>query len=212
MHFRRALVYTLLALAAATLPLWAKSEEKLTNAKVRVVEYTLAPGEQTAIAIGQPSVIVVMAGAGAEFGFIDGSKHSTQLARGMTVAETAGWNSLANSGTVPLDLMRIEFLTNGLEQTWGMQGLSPHYKMLVEDRYNRSYDIRIAAHTREPQHTHHARVVICLNGAKLEHILPDGSVQPSTLVAGEVAWRLGQTHVGHNLGDTDLWVIAVEPK
>lgn len=25
-------------------------------------------------------------------------------------------------------------------------------------------------------------------------------------------WRLGATHTGHNLGHTNLWVIAVEPK
>jgi hypothetical protein len=36
--------------------------------------------------------------------------------------------------------------------------------------------------------------------------------QPSTLKTGEVVWRLGGTHIGHNLGHTDLWVIAVEPK
>ena len=29
---------------------------------------------------------------------------------------------------------------------------------------------------------------------------------------GEIAWRRGGTHIGHNLGKTDLWVIAVEPK
>jgi hypothetical protein len=25
-------------------------------------------------------------------------------------------------------------------------------------------------------------------------------------------WRPGQTHEGHNIGDTDLWAIAIEPK
>ena len=34
----------------------------------------------------------------------------------------------------------------------------------------------------------------------------------STLKTGEIAWRRGATHVGHNLGKTDLWVIAIEPK
>jgi hypothetical protein len=53
---------------------------------------------------------------------------------------------------------------------------------------------------------------VCLSGAELEHILPDGTHQPSTLETGEIVWRLGATHVGHNLGTTDLWVIAVEPK
>jgi hypothetical protein len=93
-----------------------------------------------------------------------------------------------------------------------MIGLPPNYKVLFEDRHSRTYDIRIAAHEWEQQHTHHARVVVCLSGAQLEHVLPDGSIQSSTLKTDEVTWRPRQTHKGHNLGDTDLWVIAIEPK
>jgi len=61
-------------------------------------------------------------------------------------------------------------------------------------------------------HSHHDRVVICLSGAELEHILPDGQKQTATLKTGEIVWRPATTHVGHNLGKTDLWVIAIEPK
>jgi hypothetical protein len=61
-------------------------------------------------------------------------------------------------------------------------------------------------------HSHHERVVICLSGASLEHVLPDGRKQPSTLETGQIAWRLGGAHQGHNMGTTNLWVIAVEPK
>jgi hypothetical protein len=199
-------------LASASAPLWAASEEKLTNAKVHVMEYKLAASERVLLAPNYPSVMVVIAGDAAELGFADGTKHATDLKRGATRAVPAGWNALANTGTTPVDLVRIEFLTAGIDETWAMKGLSPNYKLLVEDRYNRSYDIRIPSHTFEPQHTHHDRVVVCLDGATLEHILPDGSKQPSTLNAGQVAWRLGGTHIGHNLGETNLWVIAVEPK
>ena len=55
-------------------------------------------------------------------------------------------------------------------------------------------------------------VVICFSGARMEHILPDGRTEPSTLQTGEIAWRRGATHIGHNLDKTDLWVIAIEPK
>ena len=34
----------------------------------------------------------------------------------------------------------------------------------------------------------------------------------STLKTGEVAFRAGSTHIGRNIGRTDLWVIAIEPK
>jgi hypothetical protein len=42
--------------------------------------------------------------------------------------------------------------------------------------------------------------------------MPDGHEEPSTLKTGEIAWRLGSTHIGQNVGKTDLWAIAVEPK
>ena len=93
-----------------------------------------------------------------------------------------------------------------------MTGLPPNYKILVENRFARAYDIKIAPNSFEQRHTHHDRVVICLSGATLEHILPNGQKQPSTLKTGEIAWRPGATHVGHNMGSTELWVICVEPK
>ena len=93
-----------------------------------------------------------------------------------------------------------------------MTGLPANYKLLFDDRHSRTYDIRIAAHGREPRHTHHDRVVVCLSGAVLEHVLADGRREPSTLKTDEIAWRVGQTHEGHNRGDSALWVIAIEPK
>ncbi len=211
MHLSRAMFCAAMSLAVSAV-LWARSAEKITNSRVRVEEYTLAAGEVVALAPEHASVLVVINGDKAEFGFTNGSKRVSDLTRGMTVAEPTGWNSLTNTGRTLIDLVRIEFLGAGSNETWGVMGLSPNYKLLVEDRYNRSYDIRIPSHTKEPQHTHHDRVVVCLEGARLEHILPDGTKQPSTLRAGEVAWRLGGTHIGHNLGETNLWVIAVEPK
>ena len=95
-----------------------------------------------------------------------------------------------------------------------MTGLSPNYKILVENRYARAYDIRIPAGTYRGRSIPASldRVVVSLSGAELEHISPDGTKQPSTLKTGDVVWRLGATHTGHNMGHTDLWVIAVEPK
>jgi hypothetical protein len=55
-------------------------------------------------------------------------------------------------------------------------------------------------------------VVVCLSGAQLRHLMPDGREEPSTLQTGAITWRLGATHIGQNLGNTDLWVIAIEPK
>ena len=186
---------------------FASSVEKVRNDKVVVTEETLGSGESEVTADKLPSVVVYMSG-----GKVEIKGHTQTVKEGQTVFEVAQHGSVKNVGFATLHFTRIEFLGAGKQETWGSSGLSPHYVMLLENQYARAYNIKIPAQTFEPQHTHHDRVVVCLSGAELEHILPDGSKQPSTLKTGEVGWRLGATHTGHNYGHTDLWVIAVEPK
>lgn len=190
----------------------ADSIEKIRNQKVVVTEETLAPGDTASLPETIPSMIVYMSGGSAEIISAHGKPHSESATRGETVFHSAGEGTIKNQGSSTLRFARVQFLTAGISETWGMSGLSPNYKMLIEDKYARAYDIKIPKQTFEPQHTHHDRVVVSLSGAKLEHILPDGTKQPSTLKTGEIVWRLGATHIGHNMGQTDLWVIAIEPK
>lgn len=199
-------------LLAEIVPAGAATKEILSNQKVVVTEETLAPGEQETVAGEHASVVVFLSGDAVQGKYVDGRQRQDAVRRGEVLNEAAGRRIVTNVGHTPLRLVRAEFLAAGSDEMWGMTGLPPNYKVLFEDRHSRTYEIRIAAHAWEPQHTHHARVVVCLNGAQLEHILPDGSKQPSTLKTDEVTWREGQTHTGHNLGDTDLWVIAIEPK
>jgi hypothetical protein len=167
----------------------------------------MMPGETRASRGALPSVIVYFTP-----GVIDVAGKQRNVSAGEASFEPAQPRTLKNAGPMELKLVRVEFTGMGLGDTWGATGLSPNYKVVLENRFARVYDIRIPAGTKEPQHTHHDRVVICLSGAKLEHVMPDGRVEPSTLDTGEVVWRRGGTHIGHNLGKTNLWVIAVEPK
>lgn len=201
-------------LSLAALPqLWAASSvQKLSNNKVSVTEEALAPGEAASLKDARPSIAVYLSGGTIESLPAAGGSARETVRRGETIFEPAGTKALKNTGSTELKYVRIEFLTAGKQETWGKTGLPPNYKILVENRYVRAYDIRIAPHSYETRHTHHDRVVICLSGATLEHILPNGQKQPSTLRTGEIVWRPGATHVGHNMGSTELWVLCVEPK
>jgi hypothetical protein len=192
--------------------LGATTSEKLRNAQVIVTEATLAPGEQAVLPQAHPSTLVFLSGNSAEFVAGNRKASNKSISRGLTLFEPAGAGSIKNAGTTDLSFVRVELLNAGSSDMWGMTGLAPAYKMIFENRYVRAYDIKIPAQGFEPQHTHHARVVVCLSGAELEHILPSGEKQPSALKTGEIAWRLAATHIGHNMGHTDLWVIAIEPK
>jgi hypothetical protein len=171
-------------------------DETFRNEKVAVVEGSIQPGA-VEVPINYPSVIV----------YTQGSR------RGEVVFRPQSGEAVKN-GTSEMRYVRIDLLGHGAPGTapWGTTGLSPHYKLLFENQYARAYDIRIPAGTNEPQHTHKDRVVVCLSGAELRHLFPDGRTEVSTLRTGEVAWRRGSTHIGQNIGKTDLWVIAIEPK
>jgi hypothetical protein len=206
----RALVGIAALLVSAAGSLFAATVDDLSNNKVAVTEIRLAPGEHESLSGKHPSVLVYLAGDVAQIRLADGKTMNESIVRGRTVRLNDA--VLTNAGHVPLHFVRVEFLTDGSNAVWGRNGFAPSSQMIFEDQYSRTYNIRVAAHAWEPLHSHHDRVTVCLEGAHLEHILPDGSVQPTTLKTDEVGWRLAQTHKGHNLGDTNLWVVAIEPK
>ena len=119
---------------------------------------------------------------------------------------------MKNAGSVALRVVWTGYLGQGGSETCGMAWLALDYKVLFENQYGRVYDIQMAAGKSEQLRRHHDRVIICLSGAELEHVLPDGRKENATLKTGEIAWRGATTHVGHKLGKTDLWLIAIEPK
>lgn len=203
---------TVLSVMAIPSVLAASSIQKVKNEKVSVSEDMLAPGQIEPLPSARPLIIVYLSGGSA---LITSGNHASAkeaVKRGNTAFLPAGTRSLKNTGPAALRFVRVVFLTAGKQETWGMTGLPPNYKILVENRYARAYDLTIPPHSYEQRHTHHDRVVICLSGATLEHILANGEKQPSTLKTGEIVWRPGATHVGHNMGSTKLWVICVEPK
>ena len=212
MKDRTSIILIALSLVVVPSVMASTSVERIRNRKVLVTEDTLAAGQSESLANHHPDIIVYLAGNTAEIANAQGVVRKEAVKRGNTVFEPAGTKSIKNAGTAELRFVRVQFLTAGNDETWGMSGLPPTYSILVENRYTRTYNISIRAHSYGPRHTQHSRVVIVLSGATLQEILPDGKRQPSTLRTGEIVWHAASTHVGHNIGDTNLWVIIVEPK
>ena len=188
----------------------AVQTEKLRNDQVAAFDCTLSPG--ATLNIKDPGVTVYFQAGSLEITAQGGKPQKVAVKPGDTVFRPAQAEVVKNTGSSEIHFARVDFLGPGGSETWGTTGLSPNYKLLFENPYTRVYDIRIPAGTKEPQHTHKNRVVVCLSGAQLRHLMPDGREEPSTLQTGEITWRLGATHIGQNLGATDLWVIAIEPK
>jgi hypothetical protein len=202
----------LISFFASALSAAPKIAEALRNEKVAVADVVLQPGEAETVSSNLPSATVYFQVGSLEVTPLDGKATKMPVQRGETRRDAAGPRVIKNTGPSEIHYVRVDFPGSGSAEMWGNTGLSPHYKMIFEDRFARVYEIRIPAHTNESWHTHRERVVICLSGAKLEHLYRDGRREPSSLKTGELAWRRGGTHLGQNLGDTDLWVVAVEPK
>ena len=206
------IIWVALSLMVVPSVMAATSVEKVRNPKVLVTEETLAPGQAESLANHRPDIIVYLAGNEAAIVNAQGVMRKQSVKRGTTVFEPAGTRSIRNAGSTALRFVRVQFLTAGQDVTWGMSGLPASYKILVENRYTRTYEIKIPAPSYGPRHTQHARVVIVLSGAQLQEIKPDGQRKPSTLKTGEIVWHAASTQVGRNIGNTNLWDIIVEPK
>jgi len=94
----------------------------------------------------------------------------------------------------------------------GTAGLSPNCVLLFENQYARVYAIRVAAGGEQPQHCQRDCLVVCLSGAEMRCILPDGGSEVESLKTDQIAWRAAATQQRQNVAGTELWEIAVEPK
>jgi len=212
MDFRRSLAGLTVIAALAPLGFAAAPVERIHNEKVLVTEQTLSPGEVASRSGTHGGVAVYLDAGAIEVTQPPAKPQPQTVQRGLAVFLPPQPATVRNAGSAPLRIVWTEYLGQGVRETWGATGLAPNYKLLFENALGRVYDIRMAAGKSEPLHSHHTRIVITLSGAELEHILPDGRKETSSLKTGEIAWRPAATHIGHNLGQTDLWVIAIEPK
>lgn len=201
-----------LALLGFSLVCFAEETEKIRNDKVAAWEKTLKPGEEVAVASEKPSLLLYLTAGRLDVAPRGATPTGIETRPGEVRFEPAGLQAFKNGGSSPIRILRVEFEGRGSQETWGRTGLSAHYKVLLENEYVRVYDIFIPAQSNEPQHTHMDRIVVCLAGAELTHLFPDGRTEVSTLKTGEVAWRKGSTHIGQNGSANDFHAIAIEPK
>lgn len=200
------------ALLGLSLLSHAGQVEKMRNDKVAVGEGILKPGEKAAVATENPTLLVYLGAGKLDLTTRTATRVATRAQEGGVTFEPDGIQEIRNTGPTPLQLLQVEFQRGGSPERWGRTGLSSHYKVLLENKYVRVYDIFIPANSNEPQHTHKDRIVVCLAGAKLTHLFPDGRTEVSTLKTGEIVWRKGSSHIGQNHSANNFHAIAIEPK
>src|SRR4051812_16035629 len=123
MRYRNFVLTAGLLLAGLSVCHAASGIEKFRNAKVVVIEETLAPGESEALPEKLSSMVVYMSDGVLETTPDQGKPHQDPVKEGQTAYQAARAGMIKNAGTSPLHFTRIEFLTAGSPQTWGMKEL-----------------------------------------------------------------------------------------
>ncbi len=189
-----------------------RGHEKISNEKVIVSEVRLEPGQELVVRGDRASAIVHLEAGTLEFRPQKGPAIRMFTERGHTSFEPAAAGVLRNAGRKVVAFVRIEFVGVGSHEKWATKGLAAQDKLLFENAYARAYTIRLAAGSSEPEQRLKRRVVVCLSGAKLAYRLPDGQQVMSSSRPGDVSWREPASRTPHNVGRTEFWAVAIEPK
>lgn len=85
------------------------------------------------------------------------------------------------------------------------------YKVLFENERVRVLEYRDSPGQKTSPHYHPDFVLCALSSFKRE-LTVTGKVVTREVKAGEVAWSKAQTHIGHNIGETNTHVLIIELK
>src|SRR5262249_31978458 len=143
--------------------------ETVRNERVIVTDITLEPGQIESLPANPPCALVYMTDGSIEIQH-EGTAPLQRAAKRGESGFIGGAGVIKNVGPSAIHLVRVDLLIRGKAEAWGASGLSPNYRVISDNQFARIYEIRIPAHTREPQHAHHDRVVVCLSGAALKHL------------------------------------------
>lgn len=212
MGWRSSCLAIVTAVAVSSAVGFASELEKVRNDKVVAWEEDLGAGEAVSPSTERPALLLYLTEGALTLSPKDGTLTKVNAQPGKVRFEATGFREIRNSSSSPVRLLRVDFHSGGSPEQWGRTGLSAHYQVLLENNFVRVYDIFIPANSNEPQHTHKDRIVVCLAGAELTHLFPNGRTEVSTLKTGQVAWRKGSTHIGQNHSANDFHAIAIEPK
>ena len=85
------------------------------------------------------------------------------------------------------------------------------YVAIFENEWVRVLDYRDHPGQQTQPHRHPNSVMITLSDFQ-RRLSSDGNAAEVSMTAGRAVWLPAQTHLGHNVGDTDTHVIFVELK
>ena len=192
---------------------------KFDTAEARVVEVVTSPGQRSALHEHHTNRVLIYLDDGQQ-GLTDAQGHTEEVEfhAGEAKWSPAGARHISeNLGTTTYRIVEVE-LKNG-PGSLPASDLDPvrlapeHYKVEFENPQVRVLRAHYGAHEAGPLHEHILnRVMIYMTDAKVKVTTPDGKVQISNAVAGDIRMGGAAKHQEENQAESPFEVVVVELK
>jgi quercetin dioxygenase-like cupin family protein len=205
-----------------SVPLFAATREVIVdNAKVRVVQVLIEPGETTEIDSPDRERVVVWLQKGSAETILPGGKsiNNTWKQNGDQWEPAGSSHPIRLKGSDPVTAIVVELKSKGDARRAPASPQNPwivdpkHYKIEFENHDVRVTRVKIGPNESTPLHEHSLdRVVVYLMPLNFQ-IDPEGKPsEHSVQKAGAVVWGGPARHTEHNLSDKGFEAVVVEPK
>jgi quercetin dioxygenase-like cupin family protein len=186
------------------------------NEQVRVVRYTIAPGDKTANHSHPNNVNIPLTDVNAKFTTPDGKTTEVHGKAGAVAWRSATTHVVENTGDKPIVGLLVEPKKPSSALPPGAVDEATadpkHAKVEFENDQVRVVRYHYEAGEKSAMHGHRDNVQVFLTDSKANVTTADGKTASSSGKAGEMRWRQASEHSVQNTGDKAFEGILVEMK
>jgi quercetin dioxygenase-like cupin family protein len=186
----------------------------LENDHVRVVEYSIRPGERDNPHTHPPKVSYVASGGSLRITLRDTSFVSTDSTGEVAWRGNVPWHFAENIGTTPIRIILFEVKRVDGQPAQSSEDpptVNPSsIRVLMENDSVRVMDAVLTPGLREKQHTHPPYALYILSGGSVRMHFPDGSTRDVEFKTGEARFSDKVTHWAENTGTSTIRIVLVE--
>lgn len=194
----------------------AHHKVEFENDQVRVVRYTIAPGNKTANHSHPTMVNIVLTDLDAKFTTPDGKTTEVHGKAGAVAWRSPTTHVVENTGDKPIEGILVEPKKPSSALPAGVPDVvaadPKHSKVEFENDQVRVIRYHYDPGDKSPMHGHPDNVQVLLTDSHANITTPDGKTAPFSGKAGEAHWRQAGQHVVENTGDKPFEGILVEMK
>jgi quercetin dioxygenase-like cupin family protein len=186
----------------------------LENDHVRVVEYSIKPGERDQPHTHPPKVSYVVSGGSLRITLRDTSFVSTDSTGEVAWRGNVPWHFAENVGATPIriilfEVKRVDGRPPQLSEDPPTVNPSS-IRVLMENDSVRVMDAMLTPGLKEKQHTHPPYALYIVSGGNVRMHFPDGSTRDAEFKTGEARFSDKVTHWAENAGTSNIRIILVE--